>query len=228
MAHKEAVPASGGKPPDAPGVVKIVTTPGVATNDDHNNDGKHNIAAPDPFAVENLRLGPHDAMSTGVKKLLLTVPVRKPDRQTFVRVHPNPAYHCDTKVLEVKEMNETYLVVRALWPALAGELTNKSLIVAQDRQKNVFVWPIRLHDDDGRLDSYNESAREAADRASKQWVRISANQSLRAYDVFVADADLGDPEWPDLTCTQILDIAFKGRKIESLDHPALRQLRGEM
>jgi len=44
---------------------------------------------PDPAA---LRLDQSFADTVGVKKLLTTVPVRKPNRQDFVRVHPDPAF----------------------------------------------------------------------------------------------------------------------------------------
>ena len=48
---------------------------------------------PDPFGdLSALRLDQSYAETAGVKKLLTTVPVRKPSRQDFVRVHPDPAY----------------------------------------------------------------------------------------------------------------------------------------
>src|SRR6478609_4411349 len=46
-------------------------------------------AAPDPFDPENLRLDQSFVETSGVKKLLTTVPVRKPNNQDFVRVHPD-------------------------------------------------------------------------------------------------------------------------------------------
>ena len=45
---------------------------------------------PDPFNPDNLRLSQSFAETVGVKKLLTTVPVRKPSPQDFVRVHPDP------------------------------------------------------------------------------------------------------------------------------------------
>src|SRR6516225_7293750 len=50
---------------------------------------------PDPtdeFDPANLRLDPDYLKSGGVKKLLTTVPVRKPNKQDFIRVHPDPDY----------------------------------------------------------------------------------------------------------------------------------------
>jgi hypothetical protein len=48
--------------------------------------------APDPFDPASLRLDPSYAETIGVRKLLITVPVRKPNRQEFVRMHRDPSY----------------------------------------------------------------------------------------------------------------------------------------
>ena len=45
--------------------------------------------APDPFDPAALRLDQIFTDGTAVKKLLTTIPVRKPSRQDFVRVHPD-------------------------------------------------------------------------------------------------------------------------------------------
>ena len=180
------------------------------------------------FDPSKLRLSQNFAESAGVKKLVTTIPVRKPNKQDFVRVHPDTAYRLETVILEFKEERETYLVAPELWPALPSELTPKVLFTAINRQKVLFVWPIRLPGEDGRHDEWNASALEAADMAQKDWVRVSANMSLGAYEVYLATGDLPDPEWPEMDFTKILEIAFKGRFIEDLDHPALRRLRGEV
>jgi hypothetical protein len=40
---------------------------------------------------------------------------------------------------------------------------------------------------------------------------------------------LPEPTWPaDLTMPDIIKIAFRGRLIETADHPVLRALRGEL
>jgi hypothetical protein len=181
-----------------------------------------------PFDPAALRLNQNFAESTGVKKLVTTIPVRKPNKQDFVRVHSDPAFRLETAVLEFKEDRETYLVAPHLWSELVGELTPKVLFTAMNRQKVLFVWAIRLPNEDGRHDEWNASALEAAQAAQKKWVRVSANMSLGAYDVFEASADLPEPEWGDMDFTKILEVAFKGRYIDNLDHPALRRLRGEV
>ena len=59
-------------------------------------------------------------------------------------------------------------------------------------------------------------------------MRVVANLSLGAYDVFEAGGQLGEPEWPTPTFGELLRVAFKDRFITTLDHPILRRLRGEV
>ncbi|MBV9657271.1 MAG: hypothetical protein JO295_04085 [Verrucomicrobia bacterium] len=184
----------------------------------------------DVFAsLDALRIDPKMVDGPTVAKVLVTIPVRKPSKEMFVRTHPDSAaYSLDTFVLELKEENEIYLVAPNLRDQLLGEPTVhvKRLHLAVTRQCDVFVWPVRLPGADGRLDAWNESALEAQQLARHKWVRVSANRSLGAYDLAVAAVDQ-EPAWPKQPYNELLRIAFKGKIIDSVDHPVLRRLRGE-
>lgn len=186
--------------------------------------------APDPFSPERLRLTHDFAAGIGVRKALLTVPVRKPGREWWVRVHSDEAFRLQTAVIELKEDRETYLVAAELWPQLAAEATfsPRLLTTAINRQGVLFLWPARLPGHDGRLDEWSRSALEAMRLAQSGWVRIAANMSLGAYEVFTSSADLPEPIWPDINFAEILKIAFKDKLITSFDHPVLKRLRGEV
>ena len=184
--------------------------------------------ATNPFDPAKLRLSQNFAEKIGVKKALLTIPVRKPGRQDFIRVHPDPSYRIETAVLELKEERETYLVAPEVWSEVPSELTPKVLFTTTNRQGVLTLWPVRLPGEDGRLDDWNTSALKAAEMAQSDWVRVAANMSLGAYEVYVATGNLPDPEWPELPFAEILKIAFKGQFIEDLDHPVMRRLRGEL
>jgi len=180
------------------------------------------------FDLNRLRMSQAFDEEIGVKKLLVSVPVRKPDRQWFVRVNPDPGWRLETAVLEMKDDGRTYLVDAPLWPLLAGEVVRKVLLTATNRQGSFFVWPIRLMGTDGRLDEWSRSQLEAAHVAMKSWVRVSANMAAGAYDVYTATAELSAPVWPEQTFDELIQIAFKDRFIDTFDHPVLRRLRGEI
>jgi hypothetical protein len=201
------------------------------TSFDHcsfERNAKSKTATPDLFTdLSALRISQDFQATCGVKKALLTVPVRKPAKEWFIRT--NAQLRIETCVLELKEDRETYLVAPALWSELASESTfgPRALFVAMNRQNVLFVWPIRLPGSDGKIDDWNRSALEAASMADTRWVRVASNLNLGAYDVFEATADWPEPDWPDLPFNEILRVAFKGRVIEDLSHPVLKRLRGE-
>jgi hypothetical protein len=182
----------------------------------------------EPFDLKKLALSQDFTQQLGVKKVLNTVPVRKTNRQEFIRVHSHPDWRLQTAVIELKDERETYLIAPELWPEYAGEIVPKVLFTAMNRQGVLFLWPVRLPGPDGRIDDWNRSAMEAAEYAMTRWVRVSANMALGAYDILEAQTEFPEPQWPEETFDQIVQVAFKQRYIASRDHPVLRALRGEL
>lgn len=179
-----------------------------------------------PFKVEALRLSQDFRGGLVTRKALLTVPVRKPAKQVFVRTHPDPAYRIHTVVLEDQIDRLTYLVAPELRDALRDVAVNRLLITAVTRQGDPFLWSLTLPGPDGRANPWNESALQAAAAAEKDWVRVQANMSNGMYDVFYAEGELTDPQWPKESFEEILKLAFRDRYIDSLDHPVMNRLRG--
>jgi len=180
--------------------------------------------------LNRLRLSQNFADQVGVKKQLLVVPIRKPDRQWFIRVRPEPDWSFTTATLTIKEErgSETFIVDRTLWEFLPGELVPTLLVVGISRQSAMFVWPLRLPGSDGRSDGWSRSALAAAELAKTHWIRVAANMPAGAYDVFRASADLPEPEWPEVSFQRVIELAFADRFIRSVDHPVVRRLRGQM
>jgi len=174
------------------------------------------VAKSDPFDLSNLLLDQSFAESIGVRKLLTTVPARKPSDQDFMRVHPDPAYRGNFAMIELKDDR--------------GELSNEAqpytLFTAINRQGVVRIWPVRLPGLDGKTNEWWRSAREAAELATKQWVRLKANMSLGAYEMFTAEKTIAEPVWPELPFQELLRIAFKDRIVDTIDHPLVKRLRG--
>ena len=176
-----------------------------------------------------LRLDQSYADTVGVKKLLTTVPVRKPNRQEFVRVHPDPAYRLTpAAIIEVKEDREVYLVMPDMAPILPGEFSTVTLLTTINRQGTLHIWPVKLPTPEGRQNEWHRSAAEAAERAMKKWVRVTSSMSLGAYEIFEAGGDLPEPVWPDYAFEEILKIAFRDRVVDRADHPLVQRLLGIM
>jgi hypothetical protein len=184
-------------------------------------------APTDPFNdLSNFRLSQDFVETAGVKKLLTTVPVRKPNPQDFVRVHPDSNYRMEFAVIELKDDREIYLLLLPIAKQLPGEFTMVTLYTTINRQGVVHLWPVRLPASDGRIIEWHRSAAEAAELAMTHWVRVKANMSLGAYEIFEAASTIPDPTWPELSFQELLRIAFRDRFVGSLDHPVVRRLRG--
>jgi hypothetical protein len=188
-------------------------------------DPKPTSEAPDPFDPAALRLDP-SFESPGVKKLLMTVPVKKPSSQHFVRVHSDLEFRGNFAVIDLKDDREVYLLTPAAAAQLPGEYKQCMLFTSITRQGTIFLWPVTLPGSDGKTNEWHRSAAEAAALAQERWIRVKANMNLGAYEIYAAEAPLPDPEWPDYTFRELLRTAFKDRFVDSLDHPVIKKLRG--
>jgi hypothetical protein len=182
---------------------------------------------PNPFDPAALRLDQSYADTVGVKKLITTIPVRKPNRQDFVRVHPDPKYRLTpAAIIEVKEDREVYLVTPSMAQVLPGEFATATLYTTISRQGILHVWPVKLPTPEGRQNEWHRSAGEAAEQATKKWVRVTSSMSLGAYEIFEASGDLPEPVWPDISFEEILKVAFRDRVVDRADHPLVQRLQG--
>lgn len=164
---------------------------------------------------------------SAVKKLLATVPVRKPTKESFVRTHPDGKCWATFGLLEFKESCKIYL----LTPGIAEEMQAKdeptfylaNLVLSVDRKGNVFLWPVKIP---RRESDWSNSARQAAELAKNKWVRVTSNMSTQCYDIGVAKDQNLEPVWPTESYGDILGVAFSNRVISSMLHPAVQELLG--
>ena len=161
------------------------------------------------------------------EKLITQVPGRRPGREQWVRTSADMETWRPWPLLELKEDSEMYLVATAIHHELAGEAAfiTARLVPAVTDGGVFFFWPIRLPDSTGRMNSWHESAAQAAEIARDQWVRLTANRGLGGYDVNVAKFER-EPKWPNLPQADLLKIAFRGRQISTIDHPIIQRLKG--
>ena len=185
---------------------------------------------PDPFNPVALRLGADYAEGLGVRKVISTIPIRKPNKSEYIRVRPGEEWQLQTAVLELEKGVErsTYLVDPHLWPDLSSETTPALLLTCVNRANDLFIWRIKLPGADGRSNTWTDSALQIAKAAETTWCRMKSDTANGIYTHFESNVKLPDPKWPALSFHEIIKLAFRGRMIDSLNHPVVQSLLGEM
>ncbi len=172
------------------------------------------------------RLDPSMFGDNQVKKHITDVPISSLKNTAFYRSNPNKGWSFPAPVIEFDR--DPYIVSKNLCAELENDIVLKEFHLFTNRQGDIQLWGLRLPDQLGRLNGWSKSGFEAVKIAQSEWIRVKANMEMGLYDIYTATADLPDPEWPDMSFEEILAIAFKDRTIDSLDHPIVKKLRGEI
>jgi hypothetical protein len=195
-------------------------------NDTVNNDD----AAPDPFDLKALRER-QDLIP--VKRRRLSIPVlRKPNRHRFVRVHPDAEYRIDLPVFRPQKDEEgggddvIYYVTPRVLHEIEAECRTATVFTAVTLQGNPFLWCVMLPTGNGEPNSWLVSNREAAEIAMEKWVRVASDMAAGAYETHDYEGVPPEPKFPKETFKELLQIGFKHRLIDSIDHPVIAGLRG--
>jgi hypothetical protein len=196
-------------------------------HDQATDTGSPIIQGYDPFDPEAIRM---DLVADfEVERVLTAVPVRKPKRTEFIRVHPE--FVCDRLLVErdTGMEKECYLVTPEVQHLVAQELRRTRLHVAITKHGTVFLWPIKLPlegIDSGRR--VFETASLIAQQAKTLWVKSVWDRGLGGYEMYRAKGDLGEPQWPDKSFRDLMAIAFGSYLIDRADHEVIRELNGEL
>ncbi|MEA3188529.1 MAG: hypothetical protein QOD99_2359 [Chthoniobacter sp.] len=169
---------------------------------------------------------PQDLSDAHAQPIITTVRVGKPPKGAFFRVHPEPEFRLEVGVIEQGiGGSETYLIAGELYEELVSEPTFSSriLVTAVTRNGTPFMWPLRANADN----SWTRSAHDAVQVAVEKWIRLRSNHEAGAYEVMAAINQTAAPTWPAMNFAKLVELAFRGRIIDSPDHPVLRALRGE-
>lgn len=178
--------------------------------------------------LEQFRIDQDFASHVQTRKTAVSISVRKPDRQRWIFIHHSKEWRACVAVLEDKDNQRTYIVAPEIVPEVTADLVPKLLVTYATRQGTTSLWPIRMPDETGRLDTYNESALSIIEQYPGQWIRVLPNQIDRCYDVLEMPAiELPSPKWPEGGFRQLFSLAFKNRVINDINHPVLKALRGE-
>ena len=92
----------------------------------------------------------------------------------------------------------------------------------------IFLWPQPVIDPNGREIQWHTTHRMAAERAKTEWVRMTSDLGLGAYQIHIAEVANIEPVWPEYSLSKLLEVAFAGRLVDSTDHPVIRQLLGRV
>src|SRR5690606_29127784 len=96
------------------------------------------------------------------------------------------------------------------------------LCLAVTRHGGPFVWPLKQ-----TSNTWHETARSAAEIAKTDWIKLISDQEAGYYLVGKAASQDKEPPWPAESFEDILEKAFAGRIVDSLDHEVIKELRGD-
>ena len=178
--------------------------------------------------LKSLRLPANYGATLGVKKLLTNVLVGRPKKPQFFRTHIADDMTFPGMILENKEARESYVVVPGVAQEISELVRPVMLHAAIDRQNNVFLIPVPLPGEDGTRNPWHESLAQAVEHAKLKWIRITANMHVGGYDVYEAEGELPEPEWPEHDIDALVQVAFRGKIINDLDHPIVQALLGKI
>jgi hypothetical protein len=186
--------------------------------------------APDPYDDARCR----EALGAGHTDLGIEdepddVVVRKPSKEEFFRVHPDPEYRREVRMIVLKEYDRgVYWVDPSLWDDLGDEPTLKrvTLFTAVNNLGELFLWPVPVHEQlDREAPSWITIPTKAAKKAEEVWVMLFWNDRAKKYKRRLARKLTTEPRWSPLPMTQLIRAAFAERTITSLDHPTIQRLR---
>jgi len=148
--------------------------------------------------------------------------VRTPSRREFIRVRQGPEGQLETySFRRGKNRQFDYLVEPKLWDALRGRLLRKVLRLCASDIGGPFLWPVTIERMDGKAREIDRSILHLFDVAATRWVKATWD-GVRGYTIVEAQVEIAEPTWPISSLDEIVQRAFGGRCIGSLDHPALR------
>ena len=186
-------------------------------------------AAPNPFDPESLRISQDFAASGGAQTLFNRIPVRKPDRQEWFRVHPGEDMRLDMAVVELKEEREVFVLTPNVAQEIPDEWFPVRMFVCVNRQQKPFLWPCKLPTENSGLGrDAAESALEAAVEGMARWVNMRWSSHIRAYETRVPapGIQIPEPTWPAYSLPKLLEVGVGKNLVDSMEHPLILRLNG--
>lgn len=177
--------------------------------------------------MSRFRISQNFGEAAPVTKVLAMVPVRKPTRHAFIRCSPDLRIEVNAFIAK-EDGDRLYIVEPEVEPELEGELVPVMLVGTVSRTGGFFFWPIMLQSGEQPWNQWHRSRFDAMELATKKWLRIKANMEMGGYEIYTAASQLPRPQWPSESMGKLLTVAFRDFTIDSIGHPVLKELRGEV
>jgi len=160
------------------------------------------------------------------EKILTSLPVRKPGKTEWVRLHSKISTRA--YLYEARDEGSTYLVTPEAVEPLRDVVRYVQLSLAVNYGGAPFVWPVPIPTE-RKAHRAHITAFAAAERAQREWIRTTWNGN--EYEVFRRTSAKVDPVWPEEVCTAAEMLRFASKAgafevIDSVDHPVVQALLG--
>ena len=167
--------------------------------------------------------------SSETERVTSSIQIRKPKVSEFFRCKniSNDIVINEFAFMEDKlSFNMIYLVTPVIYKSFERHCFRGEFVFCINRQGGLFFWPLKKNKN-GRSNSWNDSSREMAECARDSWVsKEPVNFDDGRFFFRKAVEDLGDPEWPEKSVSELLTMAMKNRIIEDESHPVIKNISG--
>jgi hypothetical protein len=150
------------------------------------------------------------------------VAVRKPRKDEWFRVNPDPAMMRTFLIYEdSNNNNKPYIVMPAAYSVMEAVSRKRILYIAINRNNELFLSPVGVGDD-----AWSISARLGHQAAINAWIRLTSSRDRGEY-VATAATFPNEPAWLPTTLNDLLRAAFgPAGVIMDVDHPICLNIRG--
>lgn len=151
-----------------------------------------------------------------------TIPFRKPRKDEWFRVNPDPTMMRTFLIYEDSSSNNKPYIVTPVAHAVMEPVSRKRIVYAAiNRNGEVFLSPVGVGDD-----AWSISSRSGHQTAMSVWVRLTTNRDKGEY-VTTTATFANAPIFPPITLNDLLRSAFGAAGVISdLNHPIVLNMLG--
>jgi len=156
------------------------------------------------------------------------IDIREPRNKEWINTHPHPAYR-SIFVYSIKERATGQLhpvspeIVKVLQPEGKVKLQCVQMALTMSLGGDLFLWPVDVSPRSQRKSSVN-----AIEKASKHWSQLVSHSKNPYKLTFAKVSPFEDTLWPGMYISDVLEVAFGGPLISSLQDPLIAKLRGNV